>query len=563
MAAHVVEKPEPIDKRRASVPPALSELVMQALEKEADKRPQSAEEMLNILEAIQTSSSTSAASAPRVGSPPKRSVAIVASIALLLAVIATGAILFRHNSSPREIQPRLAVLPFENGGNGEDAYFVDGMTEAITNRLASISGMTVLGRLSAKRYAGSAMSPQQIGHEMGVNYLLTGSVRWDKSQPGKSVVSIRPALVRVADGAQIWSDPYDAVLANEFKLQSDVAERVANALDVALLPHETRELARAPTSDPQAYDDYLRGRFLWNKRTASGLREAATYFNRAIARDPEFGRAYAGLADVYVALPLYAAANSEESHELARLNAEKAIALDSTLGSPHAALAYLLASNNNWVGAENEFKRAIEIEPRYATAYQWYSRLLLTLGRFDEARRTAAQARSLEPLSSIINASLGIVELCSHDYPHATSTLSLAVSIDPTNPVSRLAKAQGLIHTGNYSNAIAEIDTALRYNDSPDSVAYESVRAYALARNGDTTAARQMLKRFKGSANPDQLAVALVHAGLHEDDSSAVWLAKFIGPGGGDKVELRWPLFDRIRNDSRVQAVLRSVFAHH
>ena len=325
MAAHAIEQPERLDLRRPSVPPALSALVMRALEKHASDRPQSADEMLQVLENLATPSGGTASPVlpPGTVSGAKRwSGTRIAAAALGLLVLTVAVVLLsqrgRTGSTAAADEPRLAVLPFENGGAPDDAYFVDGMTEAITNRLASISGLSVIGRQSAKRYVGSDKPPQEIGKELGVNYLLTGSVRWDKSQPGRNVVSIRPALLRVVDGTQVWGDPYEGVLAGEFKLQSDVAERVARALDVALRPHESRALATMPTNDPLAYDDYLKGRFFWNKRTTESVPQAVEYFRKAIARDPKFARAYAGLAEAFIVMPSYTDASPDSTMAAAR-----------------------------------------------------------------------------------------------------------------------------------------------------------------------------------------------------------------------------------------------------
>ena len=563
MAAHAVEKPEPLEKKRPSIPPVLSGLIMKTLEKQPADRPQSADEMLNILDGLATPSSGTQPMIPPVSRAEWSNRKRIAAIAAVFVVIAIGALAFksmigRHPSN--QLSPRLAVLPFENGGAPADAYFADGMTEAITTRLASISGLSVIGRQSAKRYVGTNKTPQQIGSELGVNYLLTGSVRWDKSQPGRNVVSIRPALLRVSDGTQVWGEPYEAVLAGEFKLQSDVAERVAQALDVALLPHETKALATKPTNDPQAYDDYLKGRFFWNKRTAADLQRALEYFNKAIARDPGFARAYAGLAEVYVVMPSYSDASPDSTGRAARANAAKAIALDSTLGVPHAALGAIFRDHRQWADAEREFKLAMKLEPGYATTYHWYSRMLASLGRFKEAVIAAEKARALDPQSQPIVGNLGQVQAFAGDYAASAATMKLAVAMNPASPNPHWVYAQSLAFAKQYPAAIAQIDSAIALTDAKINVqSFSAYRALVQAEAGDTLPARRSLAELKRSSNIKELAfeIAVLHLTLSERDSSLAWLRTFLAQPIADPFLLRLPIFDSIRNDPRFQALLQ------
>ena len=565
MAAHAVERPAPLDSKRPSVPPALSALIMRALEKEAADRPQSAEEMLNVLDQLATPRGGSVATIkpPAVTSniAPSNRTKIVAGAVLLIIAIAIGFLIRRYPSNPStpETQPRLAVLPFENGGADSDAYFADGMTEAITNRLASISGLTVIGRQSAKRYVGSNKSPQQIGSELGVNYLLTGSVRWDKSHRGRNLVSVRPALLRAADGSQIWGEPYEAVLSGEFKLESDVAEHVARALDVALLPHESRAIATKPTNDTIAYDDYLKGRFFLNKRTTAGVQQALDYFNKAVSRDPNFARAYAGLAEVYVVLPTYTDATVDSSWAGIRKNAAIAIRLDSTLAAPHAALGSILKYEHHWAEAEAEFKRAIALEPGYPTTYQWYSRMLASLGRNSEAVTLAEQARKLDPLLPILNLNLGTIQLYSGRYTAADSTLKSTIMMDPANPAPRFTYSTLLVLKKNYSAAVAQLDTAISFtNNSMNIQRLMIYRALARAYGGDTAAARASLDQVRRNPRNGELGyeISLLHMSLSEKDSAIKWVAHFLSGPFSDPFFFRVPFFDSVRDNPKFKSAI-------
>jgi serine/threonine-protein kinase len=571
MAAHAIEQPVHVEVKRPSVPPALSGLVMRALEKHASDRPQSADEMLHVLDNLATPSAGTtppAVAQPVVssGQAPRRPIIIGVSVVVLIAAAAAMFFMERGRGdggagSPSVVdQPRVAVLPFENGGAPDDAYFVDGMTEAITNRLASISGLSVIGRQSAKRYIGSDKSPQQIGGELGVNYLLTGSVRWDKTQTSRNVVSVRPALLRVADGTQVWGEPYEAVLAGEFKLQSDVAERVARALDVALRPHETRALATRPTDDPLAYDDYLKGRFFWNKRTAASVPQAVEYFRKAIARDPKFARAYAGLAEAYIVMPSYTDASPDSTMVTAREYANKAIALDSSLAAPHAVLGTIFRNHHQWADAEREFKRAMAVEPGYATTYQWYSRMLASLGRFSDAVKVAARARALDPLSPVINLNLGTMQLYGGDSAGADSTLRSTIQMDPGNQSAHWTYSTLLYLRGNHPAAIAHLDTAIALTDNPMNVArLRAYRAIVSARAGDTAAARAVLREIKLNPRKGELGyeLSLLHVSLMEKDSAIKWTRVFLEGPFSDPFFFRIPFFDPIRSDPRFQSIMQ------
>lgn len=566
MAAHAVEPPPSLDSERASIPPALSALVTRSLAKHAADRPQSAEEMINVLDHLTTPGGSAIIPPPvvtrRVTPSNRTKVAVVLAVIIVLAGFA---LLIRRNqpnpisTAPPASAPRLAVLPFENGGADSDAYFADGMTEAITNRLASISGLTVIGRQSAKRYVGSNKSPQQIGSELGVNYLLTGSVRWDKSHRGRNIVSVRPALLRTADGSQIWGTPYETVLSEEFKVQSDVAERVARALDVTLLPHESRAMATKPTNDTAAYDDYLKGRFFLDKRTTEGIQQALDYFNKAIARDSKFARAYASLAEAYVVLPTYTDATIDSSWAGVRRNAAIAIRLDSTLAAPHAALGSILKYEHRWAEAEAEFKRAIALEPGYPTPYQWYSRMEASLGKIPEALSLAEQARKLDPLSPILNLNLGTLQLYGGRYAAADSTLRSTILMDPANPSPRFTYSTLLVLKKHFASAVAQLDTAISFTNNSMNIERLSIyRAVARAYGGDTAAARSALIQANRNPRKDELGyeLSLLHMSLSEKDSALAWVTHHLSGPFSDPFFFRARFFDPIRDDPRFKAAI-------
>jgi eukaryotic-like serine/threonine-protein kinase len=495
LAAHASDEVPDVRQERAATPDALATLVKQALEKKPADRPQSAQEMLTVLNSLSQSGVTPVQSFAPASSRRRVARRTMTAVAAALIVLA-GVIVWQREQPPPTATgepPRLAVLPFENGGRPEDAYFVDGMTEAITSRLASLSQLRVIGRQSARRYAQTDKSLRQIGSELRVDYLLTGSVRWDKSNPGSHRISVRPALVRVSDETQVWGVPYDAVLSDVFELQGSVAEHVAAALAVALAQRDRERLAARPTTSLAAYDHYLRGRYFLNQRTAKSIASAIAAFDEAIRRDSVFARAYGGLAEAYWVLPSYSAAPVSTAQERAGAAANKALEIDPTLAAAHATRAYLYADARRWKDAEQEFRRAIALEPDYATAHHWFSRFLVAFGRTREAVAEARTARDLEPRSPVVVANLSAVLRYARRLPEAETVIRGAIAIDPTVPIHRRQLINLLLVGGRFREALPQLDTALAAADSdvvPNLLAH---RAYALAHLGLTHDARRSL----------------------------------------------------------------------
>jgi eukaryotic-like serine/threonine-protein kinase len=557
LAAHATEEVPDVRLERPATPDALAALIHRALEKRPADRPQSAQEMLTVLNSLSQPSGIPAGSL----SGRRRRVALWAIAAAAVVAVVASAIVWTRDTRPppRVGLPRLAVLPLENGGRSEDAYFVDGMTEAITTRLAALSGLRVIGRQSARRYAHTEKSLGQIGSELGVDYLLTGSVRWDRSSPGSHRVSIRPALVRVSDETQVWGQPYDAVLSDVFELQTIVAERVAAALAVALVQRERELLAARPTNSLVAYDHYLRGRFSLNQRTAKSIASAIESFEQAIRADSTYARAYGGLAEAYWVLPSYSAAPVKEARARAAAAANKALEIDSTLAGAHATRGSLYADAGRWTDAERAFRRAITLEPDYATAHHWFSRFLVAFGRRDEAVREAETARDLEPRSPVVVANLSAVLRYARRLPEAEVVIRRALASDPNVPIHRRQLISLLLVGARFSEALPQLDTALATADSdvvPNLLAH---RAYALAHLGLTRDARRSLtEATRLAAGHDWYAEAtsVAHLALG-DTATALSLLEEILPSRPE-----WwliavdPLYDPLRTDPRFAALL-------
>jgi TolB-like protein/Tfp pilus assembly protein PilF len=439
LAAHVTEKPDSIANRRTTVPPALASIVMSCLEKRPSDRPQTAHEVMHQLDALSTPSGgmTPTTHIAATAKPQDRRKILWAAAALaVVAVIVVAGIKFGKPSAAvatKQDAPMILVIPFENVGRAEGAEFTDGITEEITSRLSSLSGLKVIGRQTSRGYAGTTKSPQQIATELGVNYLLTGTVRWDRSGDGKEIVRVSPALVRTADATQVWGQPYQTVLSGIFEVQSNVANEVANALNVALLAPERSALAARPTENVEAYGFYLRGvELIRNSLEVRNLRSAIVALQKAVELDPEFTAAHAWLSIGHTELYWFHGDRTEERVRLARASADRALALDPSSPTAHLALgiyhyhakfdydaalkefaivermrpndfetifytAAIQRRQGKWEESLANMNRAIEIEPRIGLNISDMAGTLLLLRRYDETERAAERALTLSP----------------------------------------------------------------------------------------------------------------------------------------------------------------------
>jgi TolB-like protein len=289
----------------------------------------------------------------------------------------------------------IAVLPFESlSEDRNNAYFAEGVQDEILTRLANVADLKVISRTSTQRFNSAPENLPQIAKQLGVMNILEGSVQKVTDQ-----VRVNVQLINALTDAHLWAETYDRKLTDIFGVESDIAKSVADALKAKLTGSEQTEMSKRPTGNSEAYELYLKGRFFWNKRTGEDLKTAADYFQRAIELDPKYAAAYAGLAQTYVVIPLFAAGTPRDYFPKAKAAAQRAIELDETSAEAHTALGLLLCfSEVNFPEAEKEFKRAIAINPNYATAHHWYGNcLLVALGRFDEAISECQRAVELDP----------------------------------------------------------------------------------------------------------------------------------------------------------------------
>lgn len=499
---------------------------------------------------------------PRSAWPP----ALIAAAFLALLVIAGTAIgLWRLRRSKAEPPATLtlAVLPFENftGDSGQE-YLSDGLTEELISQLGNLDPqhLRVIARTSVMPYKHTQKAIPQIGRELGVQYVIEGSVRRDSQR-----VRITAQLIQVRDQSHVWARQYDRDLGDLLELEGEIAREVAGEVELSLDGRSRINAAlaaagRAPeTKSYEAYDLYLKGRYLWNQRSEEGFRQAADYFQQAIDTDPNFARAYAGLADTYSLMSTWYIGPQGELMPKARAAAQRALRLDESLGEAHASLALIEENYDyDWAGSEREFRRAIQLSPQYATAHQWYAEFLSWQGRFDEAFAESSQARQLDPLSMIIAIDHTSILYYSRQYESAINQCRSLAELDPTYGHARNAMIPSYLQLGRYDEAIGEIHRWAAKGEEPWLWAWEAA-VYEHA--GRTEQERQALRKLEqvGDSVPNkQATLLLAYAGTGDKERALKLLERAYAEHSNAIVQIKVdPIYDPMRSDPRFQDLLR------
>ena len=346
----------------------------------------------------------------------------------------------------------IAVLPLQNfSADAEQEYFADGMTDELITDLAQVHELRVVSRTSVMQYKGTHQLLPQIGRDLGVDAVIEGSVVRSGNR-----VRITAQLIRTDSDSHLWAKSYEGDMKDILSLQASVAEAITNEVKLNLSSAERNRLQR-PAVNPEAYEAYLRGRFFWNRRDDAGFKKAVEYFNQAIAKDPDFALAYAGLADCYILMVL----DSPDPEKMAQAKAAalKALAIDDHLAEAHTSLAAVkIFLDWDWVGAESEFKRAIDLSPNYAPAHHWYGNILLgPLGRHEEAIAELKRAQSLDPLSLIISTDVGYASYLARRYDEAFAQYQKVLAMDPSFLPVHSDLAQYYLHAGREDQWFREV----------------------------------------------------------------------------------------------------------
>jgi len=481
---------------------------------------------------------------------------VTVALALVLSLLIFFAWLFRSGGrAPAGIRS-LAVLPLESlSGDASQNYFADGMTDELITDLAQISALRVISRTSVMAYKGARKPLPQIARELNVDAMVEGTVLRSGDQ-----VRITAQLIEASTDKHLWSQSYEGELRDTLALQNRVAGAIADQIRISLTPQEQTALKNAKVVNPEAYESYLKGRYFWNKRTADGFKIALAYFNQAIEEDPKYAQAYSGLADTYVLLGdwEYGVMAPKEAYPKAKAAATRALELDNTLSDAHTSLASLGMFDWDWQSAGKEFRRAIELNPGYATAHQWYAWHLNLLGRQREAIAEIRKAESLDPLSLIISADTADLLFVARRYDESIQQSRKTLEMDPNFAIAHFELSQTYLQKRMYSEAIAELQRAIELSGGSTTFTSNLAYAYAVSerRNEAVKILNDLTSRSNGSS--DAAEIALIHAGLGEKDQAMAWLEKAFSERFIPSILLR-PGFDPLRSDPRFQNLVHRI----
>lgn len=482
-----------------------------------------------------------------------------------LLVLATGTVAWRLTSRGTVAPGRLvlAVLPFENlSGDPERDYIVDGLTEEVITRLGRLDPqrLGVIARSSAVAYRGTKKTAAQVGRELQADYILEGSVRHDGDR-----VRISTRLIQSRDGTHLWAQSYERELAGIFEVQSEVAYAVADEIQLAITPQHRLRIAPSRPANQDALEAYLRGRYFWNKRTPQALIRGVAHFHEAIEKDPNYAPAYSGLADSYIVLgtTLYAALPPTEAMPQAKSAAQKALTIDPTLVEAHTSVAFArFYFDWDWAGAETQFRRAIELNPNYSVAHQWYALLLAAVGRRGEALAEAKKGQELDPVSQTTNAIMGRILYYAGQPQEAIDRLRRTVELNPDSVAAHVLLGLAYERNSDFEDAIAAFQTAAALSKRTHSLTLGLLgQAYATTGNRrDATRILAEVDALSKHAYVSPLTIALIHAGLRNNDEAFRWLEKAYEERSVWLVHLRdEPVFDTLRLDPRFADLVRRV----
>lgn len=450
----------------------------------------------------------------------------------------------------------IAVLPFLNiSKDSNDEYFSDGMTEELINALSHVEGLKVIARTSVFTYKGKPQDVRKIGQELSVRTVLEGS-----AQKVGEKVRIRAQLINAADGSHLWSETYEREMKDVFAIQDEVAQAIVNTLKVKLTGEQSA-IVKAATENPEAHTLYLKGRFFWVQNTEKALRTALEYFNQALEKDPTYALAYTGLADSYNALASLAYVPPDEAIPKAKAAAAKALEIDETLAEAHTSLGRALnIYDYDWVGAEGEFQRAIQLNATYAVAHHWYAALLMAKGRTEESLREIKRAQELDPLSPTINATAGWMFYFARQYDRAIAELQKTLQLYPNYFLAHLFLGWVYEQKGMYKEALDEMQQVHISGVHADMLGPLG-QAFILA--GRTDEGQRVLNQAKELSKHRYVpsnTIALIYMALGDKDQTFAWLEK-----GYEEHHhlLRFlkvdPIWDSLRSDPRFIALLKKM----
>jgi TolB-like protein/DNA-binding winged helix-turn-helix (wHTH) protein/Flp pilus assembly protein TadD len=453
----------------------------------------------------------------------------------------------------------MAVLPFDDLSSQPQAFLVEGLTEEMVARVTQISPehLKVIARTSAMQYEGTKKSARQIGEELGADYVLENSIRHEGGR-----LRITSQLVRTSDQTHLWAENYDRDMRDLLLLESEVTSGIAEQIQMQLLPAVVvNRSGNGRPVDPEAHELYLKGRYAFNQRSRESLQQSIAYFQQAVAKQPDYAIAYAGLADAYNLTAYYGFDPTQGGWSQAKIASTKALQLDDSLGAAHAALAYTeFLSQEDWAAAEKEFRRALELDDNYVPAHHWYAFYLAANGRMGESLSQMRYAQKLDPLSPAVHAGLAYMEYFARDYEQAVQQAKAALQLNPNSMAAHAVMGWTYTEQKKYPDAFQELQTAGKLSGGSTAYLCGLARAYALS--GNSRQAEKMLgeletmqKGLRGAGT----GIAAIYLALGNSEKALYWI-EHTAPGD---LQANWlrvdPAFDGLRQNRRFAAVVARI----
>jgi len=473
----------------------------------------------------------------------------------------------RYSVTPRQSEATtlpaksIAVLPFDNLSRDPDnAFFAEGVQDEILTRLAKVADLKVIARTSTQRFKSAPPDLREIAKQLGVAHILEGSVQKVNDQ-----VRVNVQLINALTNAHLWAEIYDRKLSDIFAVQSDIAKTVADTLQAKLTGSEKQMIAAQPTTDTTAYELYLKGRALWQRRSGDNIPKAIAFYEQAIQHDPNYALAYAALASADALSPYYTGARQHDAFVKAKEAAQRALQIDPNLPEAHTALGKIRNfADIDMQGSIREFERAIELNPNDASAHHWLgSGPLVSLARFDEAIAHCKRSVELDPLSPVMMVDYGSIFFYAKRYDESISVLRKAVEMDPSFGYAHQTLATAYQAKGDLRNAIAEFEKAKQVDDGPVILAeWAAAKAWA----GDKGTARKTLAELDVIAQRREVVAyvrAVLHLSLGDKDEAMRWLERSFEEGDGANIGTLKvdPLLESLRGDRRFEALVQKVVA--
>ncbi len=552
------KEPQPLARYSREVPAELERIVSKALRREREQRYQTTKDLLLDLQSLKQQLEFQAELERSAGVEPGGEPPVRANGGRAVASSRQSAVQDRaHATSAPEIRS-LAVLPLENlSANPEDEYFADGMTDALITTLAQIGALRVISRTSVMRYKGARKALPEIARELKVEAVIEGTVVRSGSR-----VRIAAQLIEAATDTHLWGRNYESDVRDVLALQSDVARTIAHEIQIQLTPQEKARLAGTRPVDPEAYEAFLKGRHHWYRRSPDALKKALEYLQQAIAKDPTFAMAYAGLADAYNSLgwDIFGILPPEESFPKAKDAAKKALELDPNCAEAHAALGNAaMCYDWDWVTAETEFRRAIELKPQYGPVHIWYSHFLRAMGQNEESFEEARRALECDPLGLVLNMHMGWHYVYSREYQQAIEQLLKTLELDPGFIMTHVFLGEAYEQMGMFAQAIAEFEKAV--NLSEREPIYLAGLGHAFAVSGRRDEALQTIQELNQLSTRRYVSargVAEIYMGLGDKEQAFAWLDKAFQQRNGWLLHLKEnPRYDILRTDPRYRDLVR------